>query len=163
MSKKLLFAAIASVLATGAYATSATVTSKDYVDNKFQEKIPVNAVIITTKDSTVNVPNALVSYPNDTPGEIGETGILDAELIEIPAIRRMVTGDDITPLDETMDLVGLGMFEGLVPTADIISWAAINSIDRKQTKKTCAGWMDGTTVPDANHTDENCVLWNLPD
>ena len=163
MKRTFLFAVIASILSTGAYAVSTTVTSKDYVDNKFQEKIPVNGVTITSKAGTVNVPNALVSYPNDTPGEIGEIGVLDAELIEIPAIIRMVNGNDFTPLDETINLAELGRFEGLVPTAEIISWAAVNSLDQKQEKKTCAGWMDGTTVPDATHTDANCVLWNLPD
>ena len=164
MSKKsLLFGAIASVLSINAYATSATVTSKDYVDNKFQEKIPVNAVTITTKDGTVNVPNALVAYPNDTPGEIGEIGVVDAELIDIPAVVRSIGGNDNTPLDEIIELDDLGWFEGLIPTAEIISWAAVNSLDQKQTKKTCAGWPDGTTVPDPTHTDANCWLWNLPD
>ena len=32
-----------------------------------------------------------------------------------------------------------------------------------QAKKTCAGWMDGTTTPNSTHTDAHCVLWNLPD
>ena len=39
----------------------------------------------------------------------------------------------------------------------------VTAMNTKQTKKTCAGWLDGTTVPDATHTDANCVLWNLPD
>ncbi len=39
----------------------------------------------------------------------------------------------------------------------------VTAMNTKQTKKTCAGWLDGTTVADATHTDANCVLWNLPD
>ena len=41
--------------------------------------------------------------------------------------------------------------------------AVYTAVNAKQTKKTCAGWLDGTTVADATHTDANCVLWNLPD
>ena len=32
-----------------------------------------------------------------------------------------------------------------------------------QPRKTCAGWADGTTTPDATHTNANCVLWNFPE
>ena len=32
-----------------------------------------------------------------------------------------------------------------------------------QAKKVCAGWPDGTTAYDAQHTDANCWLWTLPD
>ena len=32
-----------------------------------------------------------------------------------------------------------------------------------QAKKVCAGWPDGTTTYDAQHTDANCWLWRLPD
>ena len=41
--------------------------------------------------------------------------------------------------------------------------ATAAAVETKQTKKTCAGWLDGTTVADSTHTDANCVLWNLPD
>ena len=45
----------------------------------------------------------------------------------------------------------------------VTSGAVYTAVNARQAKKTCAGWMDGTTVPDATHTDANCVLWNLPD
>ena len=49
--------------------------------------------------------------------------------------------------------------DNFVPTVRAVAIG----LSKKQAKKTCAGWMDGTTTPDATHTDANCVLWNLPD
>ena len=45
----------------------------------------------------------------------------------------------------------------------VTSGGVYTAVNAKQTKKTCAGWLDGTTVADSTHTDANCVLWNLPD
>ena len=74
MSKKLLFVAIASILATGAYAEPATITTQDYVDNKFQTKIPA-----TVKDDDLGVTKTLVST-TDTAGEVGQVAILDTAM-----------------------------------------------------------------------------------
>ena len=73
MKRTFLFATIASVLATGAYATSATVTSRDYVDAQDalkQNKIPVTGTNSATPGDTV------VTYTS-TAGTIGERGIYD--------------------------------------------------------------------------------------
>ena len=55
---------------------------------------------------------------------------------------------------------GSGTYTAATDAGKIATAAAVET---KQDKKTCAGWLDGTTVPDATHTDANCVLWNLPD
>ena len=79
MSKKLLFAAIASILATGAYATSATVTSKDYVDNTFQTKIPANSFTAFGE----GMPSLLST--TDTDGVTGEIGLVTTSVSGIEA------------------------------------------------------------------------------
>ena len=55
---------------------------------------------------------------------------------------------------------GSGTYNSSTDSGKIATAAAVNT---RQAKKTCAGWLDGTTVADATHTDANCVLWNLPD
>jgi hypothetical protein len=62
IKKSFLFGVIASVLSINAYAVSATVTSKDYVDTNFQTKIPSGT------DGTI------VTY-TDTAGTLGERGV----------------------------------------------------------------------------------------
>ncbi|MBO4480497.1 MAG: hypothetical protein J5742_02630 [Alphaproteobacteria bacterium] len=165
--KKILLTSILAVIVgtTVANADNNTgdkkVTSKSYVDTKFQEKIPVNSATITSKAGTVNIPNTLVLSPNDTPGEVGERGVLDYDLINIPAVAATITGNYNTPPEDVIDLLSLDAFEGLVPTAEIIAVAAANSLDEKQNKMTCVGWLDGTITPDATHTNANCALWNF--
>ena len=55
---------------------------------------------------------------------------------------------------------GSRTYNASTDSGKIATAAAVNT---RQAKKTCAGWLDGTTTPDATHTDANCVLWNLPD
>ena len=293
MSKKLLFAAIASILATGAYATSATVTSKDYVDNTFQTKIPAKAtaseyssaslVEATGTPGTVGerkIWDALVDWDNDeegeesfvnavdrngseeggyiptvgavidaidattywmqntisrsgytdyhgtslgdfdanfrnswlndlvkgtglvtktsNDGEVGERKIFEAsdvsgyhatgltqiqkdiQDISIPTVGAMMTAisnNQVTlPTGTPGNVVtynaqgniggsvatydGSGTYNAGTDAGKIATAAAVNT---RQAKKTCAGWPDGTTVPDSTHTDANCWLWNLPD
>ena len=70
MKKYLLFGLIASVLSINAYAVSATVTSKDYVDTTRQATIPATGTNSATPGDTV------VTYTS-TAGTIGERGIYD--------------------------------------------------------------------------------------
>ena len=70
MKKYLLFGVIASVLSINAYAVSATVTSKDYVDTTRQATIPATGTNSETPGDTV------VTYTS-TAGTIGERGIYD--------------------------------------------------------------------------------------
>ena len=72
MKRTFLFATIASILSINAYAVSATVTSKDYVDTTRQATIPASGTNALTPGDTV------VTYTS-TAGTIGERGICDAE------------------------------------------------------------------------------------
>lgn len=72
MSKKLLFAAIASILATGAYATSATVTSKDYVDT--QDALKQDLIDATDQDFPAG---SVVETTNEN-GAVTQRGICNA-------------------------------------------------------------------------------------
>ena len=44
-------------------------------------------------------------------------------------------------------------------TNDAGKIATAAAVETKQDKMTCAGWPDGTTTYDAQHTDANCWLW----
>ena len=74
------------------------------------------------------------------------TNMHDEELLTARALRVNLTND---LLDYT------NYPDGAIPTRIAVAEYA-------QPKKTCAGWADGTTTPDATHTNANCVLWNLP-
>ena len=78
MKRTLLFTVIASVLTTGAYATSSTVTSKDYVDA--QDALKQNTIPATGTNS--ETPGDTVVTYTSTAGTIGERGICDADAEE---------------------------------------------------------------------------------
>ncbi|MBQ6736490.1 MAG: hypothetical protein IJQ90_03325, partial [Alphaproteobacteria bacterium] len=72
MSKKLLFAAVTSILSAAAFADPVAITTQDYVDTADalkQNKIPVTGTNSATPGDTV------VTYTS-TAGTIGERGIL---------------------------------------------------------------------------------------
>lgn len=126
-----------------AYATGENVvTSKSYVDNTFQTKIPVNSITGHAR-TDFNVPNALVVSPTLTPGEVGEIGIMDAAYKTAASAAGLIGLMSASP--------------GLIPTTDVIA----GELQGKQAKKVCAGWPDSVAV--ADRTDENCWLWQLPD
>ena len=70
MSKKLLFAAIASILTLNAFADSKTITTQDYVDNKFQTKIPA-------KSTASEYSSASLVEATGTAGSVSERKIFD--------------------------------------------------------------------------------------
>ena len=180
MKKYLLFGVIASVLSINAYAVSATVTSKDYVDTTRQATIPASGTNASTPGDTV------VTYTS-TAGTIGERGICDAETYYDGncGYTNLVTTDVIGSVLDYVDeaLIGLpgtvpiydgngylgdesrGIYDGsngynsstdadkLVTAAALQS--ATNLPEKTVTYKTCVGW-SGTP-----HTDANCLLWNL--
>ncbi len=188
MSKKLLFAAIASILATGAYATSATVTSKDYVDNTFQTKIPANSFTAFGE----GMPSLLST--TDTDGVTGEIGLVTTSVSGIEApdyysynevfdravpsfaqVQLMIYRDIANSAGLPTGTPGSvatynaqGNIGGSVATydgsgtynagTDAGKIATAAAVNTRQAKKTCAGWPDG-----AEHTDANCWLWNMPD
>ena len=179
MKRTFLFATIASILSTGAFAVSATVTSKDYVDTTRQATIPASGTNSATPGDTV------VTYTS-TAGTIGERGICDAELNG--------DGDCDNSNLVTVDFVydnfdaALSGAPGTVPVYDefgyladeargiydgsngynsstdadkLVTAAALQSAtnlpEKNVTYKTCVSW-SGTP-----HTDANCLLWNLSD
>ena len=73
MKRTFLFAAIASILSINAYAVSATVTSKDYVDTEVAKK---QNTIPAAGTNTGTAGTAVVTYTN-TAGTVGERGIYD--------------------------------------------------------------------------------------
>ena len=81
MSKKLLFATIASILTLNAFADSKTITTQGYVDNKFQTKIPANSFTAFGE----GMPSLLST--TDTDGVTGEIGLVTTSVsgIEAPA------------------------------------------------------------------------------
>lgn len=76
MSKKLLFAAIASILTLNAFADSKTITTQGYVDNKFQTKIPATVVDEDLVDYWGSDVTKTLVATTDTPGQVGQMGIV---------------------------------------------------------------------------------------
>lgn len=122
MSKKLLFAIIATICTTTAFADTKTVTTQSYVDNNFQTKIPVGNLIINGK-KPIGVPNALVLYPTDAAGNIGEAGILDDDF---------VTATTITGSDAFYFIMQQTEYENLIPNAKAVRSALDYNLALKQ-------------------------------
>ena len=112
MKRTFLFAIIASVLSINAYAVSATVTSKDYVDTTRQATIPAARTNYDENGGGVSV----VTYTEDA-GVLGERWICDAELY----------GDDDC---DNNNLV----------TLDLLQSATDNLPETTVTYKTCVEW-----------------------
>lgn len=75
MSKKLLFAAIASILTLNAFADSKTITTQGYVDNKFQTKIPANSFEV----GNTNFPSIVST--TESPGQVEQMGVITYNLM----------------------------------------------------------------------------------
>ena len=133
MKRTFLFATIASILSINAFAVSATVTSKDYVDTTRQATIPASGTNSATPGDTV------VTY-TDTAGTIGERGICSSDAYDDGDCgnNELVTTDVIYDVLDYVD-------------------EQLNLPETTVTYKTCYEW-SGTP-----HTDENCLLWNLWD
>ena len=131
MKRTFLFATIASILSINAYAVSATVTSKDYVDTTRQATIPASGTNSETPGDTV------VTY-TDTAGTIGERGICSSDAYDDGDCgdNELVTTDVIYDVLDYVD-------------------EQLNLPETTVTYKTCYEW-SGTP-----HTDENCLLWDL--
>ena len=123
MKRTFLFATIASILSINAYAVSATVTSKDYVDTTRQATIPASGTNSETPGDTV------VTY-TDTAGTIGERFIFDGEL------PRFIDDDD------DIELTTVRGVKSLLESAT-------NLPETTVTYKTCTEW-SGTPHTDEN-------------
>ncbi len=118
-----IFAGIMSAIIGNAYATGENiVTSKSYVDNTFQTKIPVGNLTISGK-KTINVPHTLVLYPTDTAGNISEMGILDDDFVTATTIQ----GDDAVYF-----IMGQTMYENLIPNVKAVRTALDYTLSLKQ-------------------------------
>lgn len=150
MSKTLLFSVIASVLATGAYATSATVTSRDYVDAADalkQDLIDTDMVEIEVADkhggtNVASLP-ALVSYDSNNGGITGN-----------------YFGVWATSEEQAINGVNDSDYDKIIPTLGLVDYKINEALEQTENKMSCAGWPDGATTYNATHTDENCWLWN---
>ena len=115
------------------------------------------------------IPGVVIS--TNTDGEVEQRMILDkTQNIRDESIDRLVSlgyddgRQDNSVFDDIHDnSVSSTDINYAVPTTTMTVAIANAAANTKQAKKTCAGWLDGTTVADATHTDANCVLWNLPD
>ena len=129
----LTIGAIASILSINSvFATTSTVTSKDYVDAADalkQNKIPATGTNAATPGTTV------VTYTG-TAGQIGERGIFNYDTDMDWETGRIATGHE-------GDLVTAG---DIIPDLDNIRYS-----DRVVTYKTC--------YETDSHGD--CILWNL--
>ena len=176
MKRTFLFATIASILSINAYAVSATVTSKDYVDTTRQATIPASGTNASTPGDTV------VTY-TDTAGTIGERGIFDdwsVGIVENSLQDNLVTAgvlldatgeiyDDMPELptgtagtvpvyDNNGELGSAerGIYDGVngysSDDADkLVTAAALHYLpEARVTHKECVGWLNN-----------ECVLWNL--
>ena len=117
-------------------------------------RYPNSVVTDTTTDGTIDKRVVLASNN----GFRGDAGTFGSQLYP----GRLV--DFLTDQAENVGLTADDLKGGVV-SAEILDAAfgvAFGYINDKQRQKTCAGWLDGTTVADATHTDANCVLWNLP-
>ena len=187
MKRTLLFSIIASVLTTGAFATSSTVTSKDYVDARDalkQNTIPVAGTNSSTPGSTI------VTYTG-TAGTIGERGICNdptdncnqADIATYGLVGNAVeyiennmptlptgTANNVVTYDNNGDIGGeRGIYDGSTTydsstdadklvTASVVHDVANNLPTKTVTTRVCTSWIDGQS-----HTDANCLLWNLVD
>ena len=142
MKRTFLFVTIASILSINAYAVSATVTSKDYVDTTRQATIPASGTNSATPGDTV------VTY-TDTAGTIGERGIFDdwsVGIVENSLQDNLVTAGVL--LDAT-DEIWDEMNELQYSVAEISS-TVDNLPETTVTYKTCYEYSNG-----------DCILWNL--
>ena len=93
MSKKLLFAIIAIICTTTAFADSKTITTQDYVDTNFQTKIPA------TSSDYEWVTKTLVAT-TDTAGQVEQIGFLDNSDLHNEAIYNSTDLADMFDYDE---------------------------------------------------------------
>ena len=175
MSKKLLFGLIASVLSINAYATSSTVTSRDYVDN-----------VVATKQAKIPAQSGdyVVMYPNsendEDDGEIGMRAIITDvgdydegnELVTVGAINSALqdrqnqisagtSGNLVTYTGSAGSVGSASVYNGSnaysgqttsLVQAQHVNAAAANAFNAHITCNTYATPNDPTS---------ECVLWNV--
>ncbi len=101
MSKKLLFAIIATICTTTAFADSKTITTQDYVDTNFQTKIPA------TSSDLEWVTKTLVAT-TDTAGQVEQIGVYSSDLEDYG-------GSSYLP-QYNLDINSFNMINNVIPT-----------------------------------------------
>lgn len=175
-SSTLLFTIIVSILTLNAYATSATVTSKDYVDAVVatkQPKIPAQA-----GDYAVMYPN---SENDEDDGVIGARAIITSvdnydegnELVTVGAINMALQDrQDIIPAGTSGNLVTYSGTAGTVGSASVYNASntysgQTGSLVQAQHVNTAAinafnAHIDCNTYDTSGiQTAEHCILWNV--
>lgn len=189
MNKKLLFGLIGTIVATGAFADPVTITTQDYVDTNFQTKIPAQSGALSTVITSTNTAgtvgqrsiydytydfydatlyydanagqylagmealNTALKYVTDK-SRASSPGGDSNSINELPVFPKNTSKDKFDRIVTTNTLDYTGNFE----THNVIpSLMAVNEgMETKQNKMTCTQWIDN-----AEHTDENCLLWDL--
>ena len=167
MKRTFLFATIASILSINAYAVSATVTSKDYVDAADatkQDKLPSKNVTTTIDETEMDVPS-IVLYPADgeNAGNVGEIGFVSKEIADAKSEELQIdeSGGDYSQtyslyegwLSSPSGKSGRNVGDYAVSGATL-AYAMRILYNLKADRMLCVGWPDGV-----EHTDENCWLW----
>lgn len=160
MSKKLLFAIIASVAVGHAFADTKTVTTKDYVDTADalkQDKItghlqyqPDSVITDTTDDGVVGKRLTIGSDRWMSP-DWWANHLLDGHVTQNPSdlIQDYIEDGDFTIDELNKSFVQTNVLE--------VALSRLNGkIDHN--RMTCAQY-----VQNAAETPENCLLWNVPD
>lgn len=184
MKQALFIGAIASVLTLNAYADPVTITTQDYVDTNFQTKIPAQSgyasTVITTTDTAGTVGQRGIY------GGAYDRILYEEEVEDDPNVRDYLPGmytlhtalEYISGISAARAVVNAGNRYNrlLVPTQDDSAtfnyMATVNSVNdvngapsqfvptmaamtEKQNKMTCTQWVSD------EHTDANCLLWDL--
>ena len=138
--------AIASVLALNAFATTSTVTSRDYVDTQNALKQDLIETDDTYWDGYFGVTDTLVS--NDAEDGDGIQGykygiFTDSyDINNMGGVRWILYNEDAYLIGKTIPTTAA--------TADLI---------RNATKMTCVEYIGGQQ----NGVPEDCLLWRMPD
>ena len=154
----LTIGAIASILSINSvFATTSTVTSKDYVDTALETKQDLIEVSGGGWYYGWQPEATLVSSSGSEDGDVtgNQYGILDAMGDGIPYYATKPSGDidyAETFREFITDEDGDGLSHFTVPNTYFVG-AAVSQVNYDATMR-CAGWPDGV-----QHTDENCWLW----
>ena len=151
----LTIGAIASILSINSvFATTSTVTSKDYVDTALETKQDLIEVSGGSWYYGWQPETTLVSSSGSEDGDVtgNQYGILDNSSIQnvysqnwpgyAEILRQFLSDED-----------GEDLKRYTIPNTEILA-ESIREVNNNA-EMTCAGWPDGV-----QHTDENCWLWN---
>ncbi|MBQ6736366.1 MAG: hypothetical protein IJQ90_02665 [Alphaproteobacteria bacterium] len=160
----LLFVTIASILSTGAFADSKTITTQGYVDAADalkQDKIaghtqyyPDSVITDTTNDGVLGKRLTLGSDNWFTPTFLGNR-LIAGKLTQNPDAQVQ---EYIEDGEFTMD----DLKKSFIQT-NVLEYVVSNLKDRMEniydsSRMTCAQY-----IQNAAQTPENCLLWNVPD